>query len=717
MSFVAGLFLLALPLIAVPIAIHMLKKRQRDVIPWGAMQFLREPTRRGQRMSQMDRWMLLAARMLILACLVGALAQPILSWGQNSDANGLPLQLVLIDDTRSTLTENKFAEIRSAADKLIASLPTDTPVQAWAIGHPARRIATSDGTTNCTHDQIRSAIADYRPRGCDGNFVASVRQAISAASRGDQNDTEQGGSDRSNNVPLDAWLLSDNTSAGWKEPLSTAAMLSGSQQRLHLIQLDSASGASHQLAVASVESGRRAIAMNETIGLSASVVNHGPNVAPAVTGVWKHNGKAFAEDDMKSLQPGEHVTVPTQLSIKDAGTHAISFELKSPVGSDIDSMAADNVGNTVVQVIGVLPLLVISKSKEEFGGVPNDADYLAAALGRNLGGWTSGDDVDSAKDDRSETAWQSLFRPVVVSMDDLADVDWQKYPVFVWLGGSVASDGELAPDVRNKLIGRVRQGAGLWVTLDAQTNRDAMNALLGSRGLGIGSNADSGDQGLIDRLVVNSDQENLQRLHPPDPTDSILAALSDTERLDLDVVRIRRRIALNTPLDESASRVLLRTFEGDPVALLSSVGRGRVVVQALPLNPTWSNFPLSKSFVVWVLQLLDHLSQPISENYNLAAGQMFRQRVDSIDHEYELTKPDGEVETLIALPRMGSFRTAPDDDLTMQGNRIAGVVRFDQTEQPGLYHLRDVDDPDVRPFVFSVAGDPDESNCRIDRPI
>ncbi|KAA1257877.1 hypothetical protein LF1_03670 [Rubripirellula obstinata] len=688
MSFLGAMFLLALPVIGIPVAIHMMKKRQRDVVPWGAMQFLRDPTRRGQRMSQMDRWLLLATRMLLLACLIGALAQPLLKWGQTSENDGLPTQLVLIDDTRSTLADDCFESIRKAADELIASFPASTPVEVWAAGTPARRIAsTSSGADSM--DQIQSAVANFSPRGGGGDFAAAVRQATATATI-DQ--------DTSN---LDIWLFTDDTDAGWEMPLSASAMAVGKGQRLHLMQIEKTQQVKHQLAVVSVESSRRAIASGESVSLSATVANGGSIASPEVSCVWKKGGVVIAESVLRSIQPNSQQLVQTELSIDQAGTHAITFELKLQQSGAADMLAADDVGHVVMQVVKEVPMLVIQNAENQFGSAPTDADYLAAALGRNLGGWKTGVDESKGKgktNDRSKASWHSLFKPEVVDIDDLDDVRWQRYPVIVWLGGAT-----LPPASLRSIVNQVRRGAGLWITLDAQTDRDWINESLGQRGLGIGNagdllagNSRSGD--LVGGLVINASAKQMQRLHPPDPTDSILAALSDTQRLDLDAVRIRRRVELQAPSMESASRVMLRTFEGDPIAILSSVGRGRTVVQSLPMNPSWSNFALSKCFVVWVLQVLDHLSQPVSENFNLAAGQMFRHDVESIDHEFELTLPDGAKEGLIALP-------SGEND----GSTLAGVVRFDQTQRAGLYRLKDLDDDQIAEVFFSVSGASEES--------
>lgn len=730
MSFLGAMFLLALPLVGIPVAIHMMKKRQRDVVPWGAMQFLRDPTRRGQRMSQMDRWLLLAARMLVLACLIGALAQPLLKWGRTSSSDGLPPQIVLIDDTRSTLAGDCFESVSHAAVELIGSFPPSTPVEVWAAGIPARRIASNrvgntaggggDSLQSMSMDQIQAAVSDFDPRGGGGNFTAAVRQAVAAATAREDRSASENGILESSGSSLDVWLFTDDTAAGWDQPLIPTALVPGENQRLHLMQIEKSSPAKHQLAVVSVESSRRAVASGESVALSATVTNFGAVTSPEIVGAWKQDGVIIARSTLRSIEPNSQQISQTKLSIDQAGTHAITFDLniQDTVASDL--LAADDVGHVVVQVVREVPLLVIEDAENRIGAAPTDADYLAAALGRNLGGWKAGiNETDDQRQtsDAGRSAWQSLFKPEVVDVGDLAKVRWQRYPVIVWLGGA-----SLPPTAMRSIVSQVRRGAGLWVTLDAQTDRDWINESLGQSGLGIGiagdamvgiSNSDdSTSRDLVGGLVINASVEQMQRLHPPDPTDSILAALADTQRLDLDAVRIRRRVELKTPSVESASRLMLRTFEGDPIAILSSVGRGRVVVQAIPMNPSWSNFPLSKSFVVWVLQVLDHLSQPVSQNFNLVAGQMFRHSARSIDHEFELVMPGGAKETLVALPQPGgnAFGAAEDRESgSLTGNTVPGVVRFDQTQRPGLYRLKDLDDHSVADVVFSVSGASEES--------
>ena len=73
MSFLSAAFLLALPLVAVPVAIHLYRGRQRDVILWGAMQFLAAAVTKGRRMERLEELLLMALRFAAVAALVLAL--------------------------------------------------------------------------------------------------------------------------------------------------------------------------------------------------------------------------------------------------------------------------------------------------------------------------------------------------------------------------------------------------------------------------------------------------------------------------------------------------------------------------------------------------------------------------------------------------------------------------------------------------------------------
>ena len=68
--------LLGLPLVAVPIFIHLINLRRQQRIRWAAMQFLLAAMRKNARRLQLQQWLLLAVRTLIIVLVVLAVAEP-----------------------------------------------------------------------------------------------------------------------------------------------------------------------------------------------------------------------------------------------------------------------------------------------------------------------------------------------------------------------------------------------------------------------------------------------------------------------------------------------------------------------------------------------------------------------------------------------------------------------------------------------------------------
>lgn len=64
-------------LVGVPILIHILMRRRRKPVAWGAMRFVIEAYRRQQRRLRFEQWLLLAARCLLVLFIGAALARPI----------------------------------------------------------------------------------------------------------------------------------------------------------------------------------------------------------------------------------------------------------------------------------------------------------------------------------------------------------------------------------------------------------------------------------------------------------------------------------------------------------------------------------------------------------------------------------------------------------------------------------------------------------------
>src|SRR6476469_1602546 len=80
MTFLMGwpLLLSGILLASIPVVIHLLHRQRTTPIRWGAMQFLVETPLQRKRRHNVEHWLLMLARMAVLALIVFALARPLL---------------------------------------------------------------------------------------------------------------------------------------------------------------------------------------------------------------------------------------------------------------------------------------------------------------------------------------------------------------------------------------------------------------------------------------------------------------------------------------------------------------------------------------------------------------------------------------------------------------------------------------------------------------
>ena len=105
MSFLSTAFLFALPLVAAPFLLHLFDRRRKEVIEWGAMQFLREATAKKSSARRLKQWLLLLLRGLALAALILSLARPMLPSGYlGGDQRS---ETILVIDNSMSMSRNQ----------------------------------------------------------------------------------------------------------------------------------------------------------------------------------------------------------------------------------------------------------------------------------------------------------------------------------------------------------------------------------------------------------------------------------------------------------------------------------------------------------------------------------------------------------------------------------------------------------------------------------
>ena len=102
MSFLQPMLLAALPLVALPIIIHLINQRRYQTVRWAAMMFLLAANRMSRGYARLRQWLIMAARMAAIAGLIFAASRPLAGGWLGLAAGGRPdTTIVLIDRSPS----------------------------------------------------------------------------------------------------------------------------------------------------------------------------------------------------------------------------------------------------------------------------------------------------------------------------------------------------------------------------------------------------------------------------------------------------------------------------------------------------------------------------------------------------------------------------------------------------------------------------------------
>ena len=679
-SFLSGIFLWALPLVGIPVAIHLLHRRRRNVVRWGAMRFLLEAASRRRRMWRWDEWLLMALRVLAVALLVFVLARPLMRTTWLSRAGSREL-ILLLDTSMSTTGSAQDAgraegvrldEIVRRGCELIDELNDGDQVRiqlasaapCWLVDEPA----TID---SASVDRLRSQLAGVRPTQAGGDMLRCVGQALAT-----QPDSRI--ASRVLAVVTDGQAYGWRVDAGqaWRRLQEKAASMTPATM-LTVIDVAAKTNKAERstdpfnFSVQSVASSRQVTAPGRSVLFSAVVTNTGSLPAPASGAHWFQGEQSLGITALPSLDPGESATVTISHVFDEPGVYTIACQIERA-----DVLLPDSRGCAVIEVVNSVPVLIVDGSPRA-NPMDNQTGYLLAALG----GMPTETDADRT----------SVFVPKVIGPADLGKLRSGDACAVVCVNVSCLDDTQMAC-----LCEFVRRGGGAWFVLGSQTNPTFFNETIFAEHTALSPlpvGKPTGDE---------ANHEQFERVRPPLADHAATHLLADTNRLDMDRGRIYRRLAFEMPVGDDTTSILLATDQGAPLVVEKTLGRGRSLIQAFPLDARWSNLPLCQAFVVMTHEWLWYLAESSLTRWNLDPGETLAASFPA-DRFDDLNHLSGKVED-------------PQDQVTELNARIEEgrfVCRFSETQLPGSYKLILADQAgDSETFAFEVRRDPAESELK-----
>ena len=657
MNFLSPAFLIGLPLIAVPVVIHLLSRRQQKKISWGAMRFLMQAATRKRRLFRLTDLLLLLLRTAAFTFFIFALARPLLpaTWLGGS----VPREVILVLDQSMSMSrrigsESLFDLQLQKANSLLDDLKPSDSVRVLLAGEsPEWLTPDSLPASGFALRKLRAQIGELKPTLGASDLIACVREAA---------DLEPA-KDKSARVVV---VISDGQRFGWRmdeRPVWTAVQSRIKQAAIPTsvsLQLLQNEQPGANLCVNKIETLRPFGAVDQALTFTASVQNHSAAPSAATLLNWRVNNQPAGVTTVPELAPDASTSLSLSHQFGSAGEFDVVCQLEAN-----DDLLPDNQAHLFVEIYDRLPVLLVEDSAES---AESDTPFLLAALG--------------ARKTDTKREWRSVFEPTVIDSRALAATDLNRFRCVL-----IANPKSLQPAAITAIESFVQNGGGVWLALGPQTDEKFFNDHFYRGGLGVAPlklTAPVGDP---------NDREKFFTVRASSDSHPATVLLADFQRLDLDRARIYRRHQFDPSSGKDVS-ILLQAQGGEPVVVERKLGRGRVIVQAVPLGVSWSTLPLCQAYVAMLHEWFWYLSEPNLPKRNLAVGETLVEAAPNNNGVAELTLPDSRK---LELPASGGTTSAQ--------------FRYTTTRVPGEYVLQTKGTSSAA-AKFYVQRNPQESDLK-----
>ena len=598
------LLLGGLLLSAAPIIIHLLHRRRHRERPWAAMQFLRAALRKQARRLRLESLILLAVRVLLIACAAAALAQPFLNTpaGGSAAGTGRRHHVLVLDGSLSMQagagTESAFDTARALALRIVESANPGDAFHLLRISRSSPQWIISDPAFD--PDIVRREVESLTATEERGDPTGALRRMLphlSARADGDR---------------TTVYLISDFQQTDWlpaEEPVrdELRALFRGVAGRSELVLVDIGRDRT-----------ANAIVLDARFVLGPSSGEASGEVEATV-----HNfGRTPLADLAVELRINERlretqiVTVPsrTSVAVRFAGPGAAGRESVAEIRIADDVLLPDNRRWVVLPAAEPLEVLIVD-GQPQTGGQRRAAHFLATALApRSLSAGSA-----------ATLEQRGPMHPTVIADGELATRDLARFDCVYLCNVALVGAGEAA-----RLYEFVEAGGGLVITVGEQVRPASYHEMLDR----------DGQRLLPARLletVAAGDDEQGFRFDPGNYEEPIVQAFAGNDDAGLLTTRIHRYYRVEPA---ASARVLLRFANGDPAIVEQRVGAGRVLLVTTPLDDRWGNWALWPSFLPMMHELTRFACTADLDDRRLTVGE-------TIVHRY-LPEQFGRAVTLAA---------------------------------------------------------------------
>lgn len=663
------IFWYGLPLLALPVLIHLLQLRRRQSIPWAAMQFLAESQRQNRTWIRLKELLLIALRTLAVAGILLAIAGPLLgsNWFQGLFARPAH-HVILLDDTLSMSAradESHWARAIGAVKSIIVAAGDASPRNAVSIYRtseiePDQEPNESLVVESLTPLKRSEVLAKLDTWNCS-EAGRPLAQALTTAS--------QVARPRSEGQDVVVHVVSDFTRSELRDVEALAPPLNKLKElatRVELVECAPTSLDNLGIAMLAPESGALAAGVEAWMRLAVS--NFGREPAQRVVVEIEQDGSPLSSIEFPEIGPGDTQTQRFRIRIASPGPHSIVANLPP------DAMAGDNTRYFAVDLPAKRQILLIDGSPRN-----REAFYVTTALTPEgvLTPWSVETVSPTQLDD--SIRWNDLAAVGLFDVDRLSDTQ------------------------RNQIEEFVRAGGGLLVSLGESIDREYYTQSLHRQGAGLLPVAPTLPTQYVRPQDASSSDVTLAS-HPA------LTVFSGQRNSLIDLLRVNYYWAVDANWQSMATgAVILASLpSGEPLLIEYPFGAGHTIVQLGPIAPTsprlgsWNNWATSPSFSIVMNELFSHVARRDLGRSDLRVGETWTESVSSSDFV-----PTARLVGVSTSKAAGTDLIGTPNDMqlafTTPPLASTGVYRLELTRTGGENHTH----------MIAVNPSPEESDLQI----
>jgi hypothetical protein len=600
---------------AAPLLIHLWSRHRFREARWAAMQFLLAAMRKNARRLQVQQWLLLAVRTLIIALVVLALAEPYGEQLRAGGGSGPAHKLLVLDGSYSMAYGNGDATHFRRAKELAAALVRDSrPADVFTVilmADPARVVCGRQFSDPARIAAEIESLAQYRTSADLTGAIALAQEAIT--------NTNQRTASRRQEVYFftdlqrTTWAPPDDTDQEAVAPLQSA--MTALAQHATLAVIDVGEPRATNLAVTSLMTPEPFITTNRQTVFEATLRQFGKEPRQGCVVELLVDDTPVAEQTV-DVPADTDTTVRFTYRFTSPGLYTIA------VRAAADSLAIDDTRWIVAPARDEVRVLCIE-------GREGAARYVAQALNPNRAG-------------------NSPIRPLVVTEGDVAELELSNFDAVF-----LCNVGEITPGEVQRLARYADAGGGLVFFLGDRVSADRYNA----HAVAPGSQVERENEALLPARIGEVMESTQFGVDPLDYRHSIVAPFRGRERAGLLNTPVSRYLQLDVSESLPGVEVAAAMPNGDPLIITAPLGRGRIILVATDaslgsVNRTtgepWTHWPTWPSFLPMIREMLAYATAGRQQAWQQRVGATLGgnlshggQTSQSPPASLKITRPDG----------------------------------------------------------------------------